>query len=94
MPPTCPNGKFPCILKYYGMNRGRCDKPLPSCMFRDQKREQDPVTFQETRDDDPHYQEFEGALKKLGGGMGRPMASWHQHQEHQDHEHSERRSDA
>jgi hypothetical protein len=36
-------------------------------MFRDQKREQDPAILQETRDDDPHYQEFEEALKKLGG---------------------------
>ena len=67
MPPKCPNGKFPCVLKYYGMNCGRCDKPLPNCMFRDQKREQDPAILQETRDDDPHYQEFEEALKKLGG---------------------------
>ena len=68
MPPMCPNGKYPCVQKYYGMSCGRCDKPLPTCMFRDQAREQDPSILQETRDDDPHYQEFEEASKKLGGG--------------------------
>jgi hypothetical protein len=37
-------------------------------MFRDQKRESDPAVLQETRDDDPHDQDYEKASEKLGGG--------------------------
>ena len=71
MPPASANGKFPCVLKYYLMQCGRCDKPQPTCMYRQQPREQDAAVLQETRDSDPHYKEFEEALKNLGGsGQG------------------------
>ena len=63
----CSNGKYPCVLKYYGVSCQRCDKPLPTCMYREQAREQDSAVLQETRDNDPHYKEFEEASKNLGG---------------------------
>ena len=68
MPPMCANGKCPCVLKYYMMNCQRCGKLLPTCMYREQPREQDPAVLQETRDSDPHFKEFEEASKNLGGG--------------------------
>ena len=67
MPPKCANGKFPCVLKYYGMQCGRCDKHPATCMFRQEPREQDPTVLQDTRDSDPHYKEFEEALQNSGG---------------------------
>ena len=71
MPPMCANGKFPCVLKYYLMQCGRCDKPQPTCMYRQQPREQDANILHETRESDPHYKEFEEALKNSGGsGQG------------------------
>ena len=71
MPPARANGKFPCVLKYYLMQCARWDKPQPTCMYRQQPREQDATVLQETRDSDPHYKEFEEALKNLGGsGQG------------------------
>ena len=68
MPPKCANGKFPCVLKYYGMACGRCDKNPATCMFKQEPREQDPTVLQETRDRDPHYKEFEEAQQNSGGG--------------------------
>ena len=41
---------------------------LPTCMYKEQPREQDSAVLQETRDNDPHYKEFEEASKNLGGG--------------------------
>ena len=71
MPPVCENGKFPCVLKYYGMSCHRCEqKPLPTCVYRDQPRERDPVILQATRDKDPHYKDFDEASKNLGGNGG------------------------
>ena len=67
MPPKCANGKFPCVLKYYGMTCGRCDKNPATCMFRQEPREQDPTVLQDTRDRDPHYKEFEEAQQNSGG---------------------------
>ena len=67
MPPMCSNGKHPCVKEYYTMSCQRCDKPLPTCMYREQPREQNPAVLQETRDNDPHYKEFEEASKNLGG---------------------------
>ena len=67
MPPRCANGKFPCVLKYYLMQCGRCDKNPATCMFRQEPREQDAIVLQETRDSDPHYKEFEEALQNSGG---------------------------
>ena len=71
MPPVCDNGKFPCVLQYYGMGCARCDmKPVATCVYRDKPRESNPAILQATRDKDPHYKEFEEASQNFGGNGG------------------------
>ena len=65
MPPPTKEGVFPCVLLYYGLACSRCDKQ--TCMFKDQKRESNPGKLQETRENDPHWAEFEQARKDHGG---------------------------
>ena len=82
MPPRCANGKYPCVLKYYLMQCGRCDKNPATCMFRQEPREQDAIVLQQTRDSDPHYKEFEEALQNSGGGGVRRVSQHHQEDHH------------